>query len=69
MDINQYRALLGISQEQAAAELECDPSLMSRWCNGKLDPGRYWWTRIQAWSRGAITANVPRQTVTNGGRR
>ena len=61
MDLNDYLALLKISRAQAARELGCDPALLWRWCAGITLPGRHWWPRIQAWSHGAITADVPKR--------
>ena len=60
LNINEYRALHGTSQAQAADELGCSRPVMSRWCSGQKSPSRYWWERIQAWSRGAITEDVPK---------
>lgn len=61
MNINEYLALTGTTKTKAAAELGCSLSLVSRWCAGLTSPSRHWWARIQAWSRGAITTDVPRR--------
>lgn len=58
MDINDYLALTGISPAEAAAQLGCERSTVGRWCSGETVPNRYYWQRIQAWSRGAVTKDV-----------
>ena len=44
-----------------AQQIGCKRSQMSRWCAGITRPNRYWWARVTAWSRGAITADVPKR--------
>ena len=61
MNINEFLILMRITRARAARELECSRSTMTLWCDGKRRPGRDWWPRIQAWSRGAITEDVPKQ--------
>ena len=63
MNLNDYLALTRITQVQAAEQLGCGRSLIHKWCSGRVTPGRYWWSRIQAWSRGAITTDVPKAIV------
>ena len=69
MNLNDYLTITGTNQITAAAQIGCSRSLMSRWCAGKVHPGRHWWARIQAWSRGAITADVAKILGADRGRK
>ena len=61
MDLNEYLEITKTKQSRAAEQIGCKRSQMSRWCAGITRPNRYWWTRVTAWSRGAITADVPKR--------
>ena len=61
MDIKEYLSLTKIKQSRAAEQLGCSRAQLSRWCAGITRPNRYWWARVTAWSRGAITADVPKR--------
>ena len=58
MNIREYLEITRTRQSRAAEQIGCSRAQISRWCAGITKPNRYWWARVTAWSRGAITADV-----------
>lgn len=66
MNLDQYMRENGWSNRKAAMALGCNREQVSSWRRGLYRPGRDWWGRLQEWSGGAITEDVP-QAKRKGG--
>lgn len=59
MNLDQYMKREGWSNRKVAKAIGCDRESVSRWRRGLTRPGRDWWSRLQEWSGGEITEDVP----------
>lgn len=59
MNLDQYMRQNGWSNRKAAKSLGCNREQVSSWRRGLYRPGRDWWRRLEEWSGGQITEDVP----------